>query len=87
MLQTNQIRIVREWAVVAAVILQHSWDSWGSSVPFGMSKICAALPGGRMKADALLRGVPEDEDEEDDEEKRGEDEDEEVDDEGEGYSE
>jgi len=40
-----------------------------------------------MKADALLRGVPEDEDEEEDEEKRGEDEDEEADDEGESYSE
>jgi len=52
-----------------------------------MSKICVALPAGRMKADALLRGVPEDEDEEEDEEKRGEDEDEEADDEGEGYSE
>jgi len=51
-----------------------------------MSKICAALPADRMKADALLRGVPEDEDEEEDEEKRGEDEDEEADDEGEGYS-
>jgi len=58
-----------------------------SSVPFGMSKICAALPADRMKADALLREVPEDEDEEEDEEKRGEDEDEEADDEGEGYSE
>ena len=52
-----------------------------------MSKICAALPAGRMKADALLRGISEDEDEEEDEEKRGEDEDEEADDEGEGYSE
>jgi len=53
-----------------------------SSVPFGMSKICAALPADRMKADALLRGVLENEDEEEDEEKRGEDEDEEADDEG-----
>ena len=52
-----------------------------------MSKICVALPADRLKADALLRGVPEDEDEEEDEEKRGEDEDEEADDEGEGYSE
>jgi hypothetical protein len=40
-----------------------------------------------MKADALLRGVPEDEDAEEDEEKRGADEDEEADEEGEGYSE
>jgi len=53
-----------------------------SSVPFGMSKICAALPADRVKADALLRGVPENEDEEEDKEKRGEDEDEEADDEG-----
>ena len=52
-----------------------------------MSKICVALPAGRMKAATLLRGVPEDEDEEEDEDKQGEDEDEEADDEGEGYSE
>ena len=54
-----------------------------------MSKICSTLPPDRMKADAFLRGVPEEDDEEDDEEKRGEDEEEgeENDDDGEGYSE
>ena len=43
-----------------------------------------------MKADALLRVVPDDEDDEDDEEEQGEDDEEEGeegDDEGEGYSE
>jgi hypothetical protein len=53
-----------------------------------MSKICLALPADRMKADAALRGVPEDEEEEEDEEEQGEDEEKGgEDDEGEGYSE
>jgi hypothetical protein len=52
-----------------------------------MTKICSAIPADRMK-DALLRGVPEDDEE--DEEEQGEDDEEEgeeSDDEGEGYSE
>lgn len=58
----------------------------------GMSKISSALPADRMKADAMLRGVPENEDDEDDEEEPRDDEeegdeDEEGDDRGEGYSE
>jgi hypothetical protein len=57
-----------------------------------MSKICSALPPDYMGADALLRGVPEDEDDEDDEEEPRDDEeegdeDEKGDDHGEGYSE
>jgi len=54
-----------------------------------MSRIYFAVPADRMvAADALSRGVPED-DEEEDEEEQGEDQeqDEENDDEGEGYSE
>jgi hypothetical protein len=54
-----------------------------------MSKICSTLPPDYKKADAMLRGVPEDDDDEeeprDDEEES--DEDEEGDDHGEGYSE
>ena len=57
-----------------------------------MSKICSALPADCMKANALVRGTPENEDAEDDEEEHRDDqeegdEDEEGDDRGEGYSE
>ena len=56
-----------------------------------MSRICLTngVPGHRVAADALVRGVPEEEDDEEDEEERGEDEgeNEEDEDEEEGYSE
>jgi hypothetical protein len=51
-----------------------------------MTKICSAIPADRMK-DALLRGVPEDEEEDDEEQEEDEEEGKESDDEGEGYSE
>jgi hypothetical protein len=51
-----------------------------------MTKICSAIPADRMK-DALLRGVPEDEEEDVEEQEEDEEEGKESDDEGEGYSE
>ena len=53
-------------------------------VPLGMSRISSAVPGDRRMANALLREVPEDDEEDEDEEK---DDKEEDDEEGEGYSE
>jgi hypothetical protein len=46
-----------------------------------------SIPADRMKADALLRGVPDDEDDEEEQGEDDEEEGEEGDDEGEGYSE
>ena len=55
-----------------------------------MSRICLAVRFDRIvAADALSRGVPEEDEEEEDEEEQGEveEQDEDSDDEGEGYSE
>ena len=52
----------------------------------GMNRI-DSIPADRMKADALLRGVPDDEDDEEEQGEDDEEEGEEGDDEGEGYSE
>jgi hypothetical protein len=56
----------------------------GSSVPFGMNRIDSIVVADRMKADTLLREIPENED--DEAEEQGEDDDEGEED-GEGYSE
>jgi hypothetical protein len=55
----------------------------GTAHHLGMSRIESAIPADRMKVDALLRGVLE---EEDDEEEQGEDDEGEDEAEGEGYS-
>ena len=69
---------------------ENSISLHGSSVLLGMSRIYLAVRVDRIvAADALSRGVPEEDEEEEDDEEQGEDEeqDEESDDEGEGYSE